>query len=185
MYLSAFEILKATIIEGVKNVVVFLPPPDEDTILALKKDMPANEFQAIFDSNVLSYRRLVEKYEKEVGVQFDKRDQFGLIPSCKWLNKEGILSKEEIENVKRVKEHRNQIAHELPSLLINRGLDVDLGYLEQIISILKKVEPFFARIDADIPAEVPDGAITSGGQIILGMVWDTVIEYLQELTEGN
>lgn len=182
LYLSAYEILKATIIEGVKNLIVYLPQPDEKAILDMKNELSANEFQAIYDANILSYKKLVEDYEREVGVKFKQRDHFGLIPSCEWLAREGVLLNHDIENVKKVKNHRNRIAHELPSLLISKGFDVDLGYLENIMNILKKVEPFFARIDADIPPDVPDESIMSGGQVILGMVWNAVTEYLQELT---
>ncbi len=182
LYLAAYEILKATIIEGVKKTVIYLPEPNENAILTLKGTMPADEFQAIYDANITLYKKLIKEYERAVGVQFEQRDRFGLIPSCNWLKKEGILSEQDIETIRKIRNHRNHIAHELPSLLISKGFDVDLGYLEQIINILRKVEPFFARIDADIPADVPDESIMSGGQLILDMVWNAVTEYLQELS---
>ncbi len=108
LYLSAYEILKATIIEGVKNLIVYLPQPDEKAILDMKNELSANEFQSVYDANILSYKKLIEDYEREVGVKFKQRDHFGLIPSCKWLAKEGVLLNHDIENVKKVKNHRNR-----------------------------------------------------------------------------
>lgn len=182
LYLAAYEILKATIIEGVKKVIIYLPEPNENAILTLKSTMSADEFQAIYDTNIVLYKKLIKEYERTVDVQFEQQDRFGLIPSCNWLKKEAILSEQDIETIRKIRDHRNHIAHELPSLLISKGFDVDLDYLEQIINILRKIEPFFARIDADIPADVPDKSIMSGGQLILGMVWNAVTEYLQELS---
>lgn len=185
LYLSAYEILKATVIEGVKNVLVCLPKPDVKAILSLEALLPADAFHATYDANISSYDKLIEQYKKEVGIPLEARDRKGLIPSCNWLKKEGILTDQDIENVRLIREHRNRVAHELPSLLIHKGFDVDLVHLENIVQILKKVEPFFARIDADIPADVPDESIMSGGGLVLAMIWNTVTEHLQELSREN
>jgi hypothetical protein len=44
-----------------------------------------------------------------------------LIPSCKWLQKQGALAEEEVDEIGLIRDHRNEIAHELPGLLIGEG----------------------------------------------------------------
>jgi hypothetical protein len=183
LYLSAYEILKATVIEGVAQILVYLPEPDEDGLLALKAMVPKDIFTSLYDQNVTAYRVLVEKYERELGIRFDERSRRGLIPSCDWLEAEGVLLAEDIQAIRAIRNYRNEIAHELPNLLVSEGSHLDLDQLEGIIAIIRKVEPFFARLDAEIPIDVPDERIMSGGQIILSLLWDAVIDYLQQLTE--
>lgn len=188
LFILAFESMKATIIEGVKDVFVFDPEPDKEHILSLKEKFPEERYQEFYksyESNVLSYKEQVGEYEKELNIKLKKRDHYGLIPSCEWLKKEGVLTTQDIENLKKAREHRNQMAHELPALLVNKGSDIDFDHLEHVIIIYKKVDPFFSRIQADIPADVPDDSIMSGGRIVLSLAWDTVLEYLQELKLEN
>ena len=50
--------------------------------------------------------------------------------SCLWLEQNAVLTGNEIQEIASIRRHRNQIAHELPRLLSERDLDVNLEYFE-------------------------------------------------------
>jgi hypothetical protein len=120
----------------------------------------------------------VNEYSQEVGGDYERRNWLGLIPSCKWLQKEGVITQQDVDIVRKLREQRNSIAHELPKLVVDTGFAVDIDSLGQITRILKKVGTYLARIDADIPGHVPDEDIISGREIVLGIIWDSVVKYL-------
>jgi hypothetical protein len=181
LYLSAYEILKSSIIEGVADLLVYLPEPQTLEDLESKGILEVPGFESYHEDSVRSYSALVERYEEALGIGFDQRGWRGFIPSCMWLQGEGVLTHEDVECLRQVRAHRNEVAHELPSLLVSKGAGVNLGHLEQIIRITKKIDPFFARVNTDIAPEIPDEDIMSLGVMILGLIWDAVTEHLQPL----
>ena len=181
LYLSAYEILKASIVGGVADLLVFLPEPQILEELESKGILEFPGCESYYEDSVRSYNALVERYEQALGIRFDQRDWRGFIPSCIWLQGEEVLTDQDVECVRQVRAHRNEVAHELPSLLVSKGAGVNLGHLEQIVRITKKVDPFFARVSTDIDPDIPDEDIMSFGAVILGLIWDAVTEHLQRL----
>jgi hypothetical protein len=187
LYLAAFEILKIAIIEGVKDQFVFLEEPKIPDELAQQIKNLTGEDSVI--PAIESYRKQVIGYEQQVKVKFDKRDQGGLIPSCEWLRDIGALDQAEVEDVHRIRKHRNEIAHELPSILVGKGFEVDLEFLTRIRSILRKIEIFYAQSDLLLDPVTLEEVILdndqfehlqSSRQIILDQIIDTVNEYLDQ-----
>jgi hypothetical protein len=190
LYLTAFEILKIAIIEGVKDQYVFLEEPViPDEIAAKIKDLTGEDFATAAIEN---YRGQIVDYEQQVKVKkFAERDQHGLVPSCEWLRDIGVLTQAEVEDVKKIKQHRNEIAHELPSILVGKEFEVELEFLAKIRIILKKVEIFYAQSDVlmdsvNFEEVVLDndhlGTLRSSRQIMLDQIIDTVREYLDQLS---
>ena len=137
------------------------------------------------------YLNDVARYESEVGIKLDNRDMHGLMPSCYWLQKQGLLTEPEIESIKAIREHRNEIAHELPSILISKNLDVNLEHFQTIRQLLHKVDVFWARNDLLLDPttfeevdiyEIPDTEIYSSREAILELITNTVVEYLNEIS---
>jgi len=187
LYLAAFEILKIAVIEGVKDRFVFLEEPKIPDELAQQIKGMAGE--DITTPPIESYMKQVVEYEQQVKVKFEERDQRGLVPSCEWLRDMGVLDQAEVEDVKRIRKHRNEIAHELPSMLVGKGFEVDLEFLSLIRSILRKIENFYARSDLFLdPATLEEvfldndqlENLQSSRQIILDQIIDTVREYLDQ-----
>jgi hypothetical protein len=189
LYLAAFEILKIAIIEGIKDQFVFLDEPKPPDELAPKiKDSTDVD---IATPAIENYRKQIVEYEQQVKVKkFEERDQNGLIPSCEWLRDMGVLDQAEVEDVIRIRKHRNEIAHELPSVLVGKGFEVDLEFLSQIRSILKKIETFYAQSDLLLDPVTFEEIILdndqlenlqSSRQIMLDQVIDAVREYLDQL----
>jgi hypothetical protein len=136
-----------------------------------------------------TYESQVEEYEQEVGgdsgLKFDTRDRFGLIPSCKWLQDSGVLTEAEVKEIRQIREHRNQISHGLPDLLVREGFGVDIDRLQCIRELLVKVEMFWARhqISIDHPEiyEVPDERIFSGRVLLMDQILQAIADYLEEV----
>ena len=190
LYLAAFEILKSAIIDGTKDFFIYQNEVTEEDVEELKKKIDpslANRFRE-------SYVKAVARYENEVGIKLENRDLKGLIPSCKWLQKQEVLTEKDIESVRNIREHRNEVAHELPTLLISKDFDVNLDHFQQIRQLLHKVDVFWARNDLLIDPttleevdtfDIPDNEIMSGRVAILEIITNTVVEYLNAITSTN
>ena len=102
----------------------------------------------------------------------------------------GLLDEGEVEEIKEIRNHRNEIAHELPSLLIGAGFEVNLMHFEQIGKLLRKVDAFWARSTLLINPEtfdevniedIPDEDILSGNVVVLGAIVNTVVDYFNQI----
>lgn len=190
LYLTSFEILKTAIIEGVKDFFIYQEPSSDDN---LKESLRAID-PSLVEHFQDSYQEEVNEYEKEVGIKLDDRDKLGLIPSCKWLQRQGVLSEEEVEEIRKIRDHRNEIAHELPELLVGEGFDIQLEHFQRIRTLIHKVDVFGARnevffdmstLDEVDVQDVPDDQIVSGRDAILTLITNTVVDYLNELMKGK
>lgn len=212
LYLSAFEILKLSIIEGLKSMLVWEKEITEDDLEVENRcieeyrnqlsdlglpDEALDDLTKDFQYTAKErerYLEQVERYEKEVGVRLDDRSFRGLIPSCNYLKSYKVLDGQDIELVKRIRDHRNKIAHELPQLLVSKGLDVELDLLMEMRRIIAKVEVNWARNDVLLDSktmdeidlsEIKDDEIRSGRMIILDLIINSVIEYLNQFDESH
>jgi hypothetical protein len=104
LYLSAFEVLKAAIIDSVAFSFVFLTKPDEDFILSLKEHLSEDDFSELYKANIGWYQEQVNEYSQEVGGDYERRNWLGLIPSCKWLQKEGVITQQDVDIVRKLRE---------------------------------------------------------------------------------
>lgn len=54
-----------------------------------------------------------------------------------------VISDDEIKEIHKIRRHRNEIAHELPRLIINSNLDVNLDYLFKIRELISKIDTWW------------------------------------------
>ena len=131
--------------------------------------------------------RMLDQYKQEVGESFDAKENYQLIPSCKWLQKNGVLSEGEIEEIKEIREYRHRLAHDLPELILSEDAQiVNLERFRRISrEILRKVELFWIRMYMDIKGiveDIPDEKI-SGAESFLDLIIGTVFDYLNTTQE--
>ena len=188
--MTSYEILKIAIIEGVKDFFIYQDPIsdyDEKELLNAVDPSVVERFRE-------RYQKDVSEYEEEVGINIDDRDRLGLIPSCKWLQKQGVLSEEEVEEIRQIRDHRNEIAHELPGLLVGEGFDIQLEHFQRIRALIHKTDVFWARNDVMFDAntfdevdiqDVSDDEIVSSRNAILTLITNTVFDYLNEIMKGK
>jgi len=190
LYLSAFEILKTSIIDSIKGFFVLAQEMTDEQAKELKDTISEDAVNRIREQ----YSEQVEEYERQVGAKFDGPDQYALIPSCRWLQKMGALEENEIDAVKQIRDHRNEIAHELPSLLIGEGININVNLFQRIRELLRKIDVFWARTGLQFDLEtlneinmddIRDEDILSGREIMLNVIADTVADYLNQLAGGS
>jgi len=187
LYLTAFEILKNSIIEGTRDFFIEERQMADEEVQKWKNALNDEDFQDIVGGAQRRYIKEADKYIEEIGIKPTERDRRGLIPSSQWLQKMGVLEEGEIQAIRKIRDHRNEIAHELPNLLIGEDFEVDLNHFQQIGEILHKVNVFWARStllfdpttweEIDV-RDVPDDSILSGSIIVLNEITNAVAEYL-------
>jgi hypothetical protein len=94
LYLTAYELLKDAIIENIRG---FFPFEYKDG-------------KAVLDEQ---YKDQVVRVHKDL-----------MNASCLWLQRNGVITEGEVEEIKNIRKHRNQIAHELPKLLGDADLNL-------------------------------------------------------------
>jgi len=190
LYLTAFETLKMAIVEGVKDFFILQTAVSDEA----EKEMLKSLQKELVERFKESYQREVDEYEKEVGISIDDRDRLGLIPSCKWLQRQDVLSETEINEIKAMRDHRNEIAHELPKILIGKGFDIELEHFQKMRALIHKIDVFWLRNDLLFDAntldevdmqDVTDDEIVSGRDSMLALITNTVVEYLQEISQDK
>ncbi len=190
LYLTSYEVLKIAVIEGVKDFFIYQTPISDDD----EKELLNSVDSALVERFRESYQKEVDEYEQAVGISIDDRDKLGFIPSCKWLQKQGALSEEEVDEIKIIRDHRNEIAHELPALLIGEGFDIQLEHFQRIRTLIHKIDVFWARNDVMFDAntfdevdiqDVSDDEIVSSRDAMLTLITNTVLDYLNEIMKGK
>ena len=151
LYITAFEILKASIIDKIKD------------------------FYAIgFDQNDYVIN---EKYEIEVL----SKNKSPLYASLSWLKEMSAIDDSDLEIFESIKNKRNKLAHEMPSLLQTQAiLDISDNF-RSLIELLHKIGVWWVR-EVEIPTdpdfdnlEVDSKEIMSGSTIMLQLMLDIAL----------
>lgn len=168
LYLTAFEVLTNTIIQRT-----------DDFFVSITNDFPHSpkEHQQL-------RARMTNEYKQEVGVKFSTPANHKLVPSCQWLQINGVLNAEDIDEIKEIRNHRNSLAHDLPELVLSDvDLVVNLEHFMRIRELVRKIQLFWIRIDMTIEGiteDVSDEDI-SGGWSVLDLIISTVIDSLNTI----
>lgn len=196
VYLAAFEMLKLSIVDGVESHFMQGMEYDEGELEELaeleKKEADlARELGTDYGPGPLTrYRELVASYEKEVDVRYSFSDAAKLVPSAKWLLAGGVLSEDDLPLVSAIRDHRNQLAHELPSLLLGEAMEVDFDMFAALRSLLRKVDLHWFRSDIALDPRtwteidttgIPDDEIYSGREAMLQIIISALTEYVNSL----
>ncbi len=121
LYLTVYELLKSAIIENIRQFFTF----------DYRDGKPVPDQQYIDE---------VIRAHKDV-----------LFASCLWLQSNGVIESVDIDNIRKIRSHRNQIAHELPEILFEPTLRVDEEHFWIIRALLTKIELWWMK-NFDIPA---------------------------------
>src|SRR5687768_12192121 len=78
-----------------------------------------------FDENGFTYS---DDYEKRVLARHKSR----FLASVLWLVEAGALTEADADQLRALREYRNEVAHELPKMLVEVGHDIDVDRIRQI-----------------------------------------------------
>lgn len=148
LFITCFEILKDSIIDQPKNFFT-------DT---WSSDGPVES---------LEYRAKVLDLDP-------KRNP--LRASSIWLKQNQVIDEVDEKSFMEIKEHRNQIAHQLPQLISSADKNVELERLTEIQRLVLKIDRWWImNVELDIqdeidPSTVVESEIMSGNSIFISMV---------------
>lgn len=96
--------------------------------------------------------------------------------SCLFLEEIGVLSSQDLLDVRAITSHRNSIAHELPRLLVSEDLDVDIEQLGRIRQILGQVDNWRKEYDVlpIYPGVKAEDVRSMRTAIVDKILWDVV-----------
>ncbi len=168
LYLTAFELLKYSVEKRLKN---FLCP---------RQSMDENyEYQ-----NSQEYKEQV--LNRRIPALKNKKNTY--YSSCLWLKENGVITEEEVEELHKVKLHRNKIAHELPKLLVDSDHEINIELFESINKLLTKIEQWWI-VEFEMPVNpefdnfdyvnVDMNEIKSGNIILLNHLIEVVKEEIK------
>lgn len=127
LYLATFEVLK-TIVIG--NLISFFAFGDCDQ-----------------DGNP----RRTEHYRAELAKHGFKQHHDEYKAACLWQKHTEAIDDEECAKLLEIRDHRNQIAHELPTLLLDAKLEVDVELLVEARNFIHKLDRWwFENVEMDI-----------------------------------
>ena len=143
LYISGYEILKTSIIESVKNTVVARVDGEvREDLLSYQSEIGGTAYGHVLGRPGAAQpsQPAIAAYEGTLGIRYDVRDETGLMPSCLWLERQGVFDQDAVQLVRQIRQHRNEISHELPSILVGQGYELKLEHLEDMEQILNHVE---------------------------------------------
>lgn len=151
LYLTAFEVLKSTIVDQIRDFY-------SQEIGADYKSVPSPEYVA--------------------EMQGLHKNRF--IASCLWLQQNNVISQADMEEILLIRDHRNQIAHELVTFLIDAAHEINKDDLATMQRLLAKIDRWWA-IEVHIPVnadfdgeEIDETHIKSGRMIIIDTIFDII-----------
>jgi hypothetical protein len=130
LYLATFEVLKTIIIDDLVSFFAF----------------------GEFDQEGRPKKTGRYKAERDKHGFKQHRDEYKA--ACLWLKDADAIDDGECNRLLAVREHRNQIAHELPSVLLDSKLEVDVGLLVVARNFIHKLDRWwFEYVEMDINPE--------------------------------
>lgn len=113
-----------------------------------------------------------KKYKAEV--RSLHKDEFQA--SCLWHVSNDIITSAEFDEIQVLRRHRNEIAHELASFLIDIDKEVNIQYLRAILRLLTKIDRWWIMnfqllINSDYDGvEVNEADVKSGRMVLLDVI---------------
>lgn len=152
IYLAAFEILKGSVIGRIETFFTDGFGPQ---------------------GNILS---------PEYAVEVESKHKSKVRASLEWLKEQGAITSEDIEVFDKIREARNEVAHEMPSLLSGDNPVDFIQQLEQMVVLLRKIEVwwimnFELAINSDFrEAEIDEDRIMPGPLLALQLILEIALE---------
>ncbi len=123
LYLTAFELLKYAIEQRIKD------------FLCIGQEMDENfEYLNCQDYRDQILNRKIPQLNNNKNVYYS---------SCLWLKEANAITEDEVEELQKIRLHRNKIGHEIPRLIIDSDHEINLFLFESIKRLLTKIEQWW------------------------------------------
>jgi len=159
LLLTAYELLKIALIENVKSF-----------FRCDEKHIPES-----YDEHEKEIEQIRKKLPK-------KHRTHPILVYARWFQEYEAFGKEDYENIYKIWDYRNKVAHELYCFLLDSELEIDINKILQIRDIMEKVEVWwFKEVESPITTSIDwdrikNAEIRSGKMIILDLLISTALE---------
>jgi len=151
LFITAFELLKNDIVRKVKDFYI-----------------------CGFDSSGF-------KYSPDYKAKVRSKDKDIFKASCMWLFEGGALKPEHLDDLLLIREHRNEIVHELPKFLIDSESSINEELLKNANDYLKNIGKFWGSIEVDINPDFDNVEVDYDGiESLTSVLMSYIIEVCQE-----
>lgn len=150
LYVTAFELLRESIVGRIRSLYMVGFNPDGDII--------------------------DEKYEKTVL----SRNKSPLYASLNWLLENDVVDETDLLSFERIKSARNSLAHELPALVMQGANFNHIERFQELIALLKKIEVWWVvnveiSINPDFDGqEIDESGIVPGPVLMIQMMLEVL-----------
>lgn len=118
LYLAAFEMLKESVVGRPRNFFC----------------LAVSEGHIVTDLTSLRYQSEVRTLHKHL-----------FTASALWWQNSGAITIEEVDTLRRIREHRDQIAHNMPKMIATVEHSIDLDLLVQMNHLLAKIDNWWLQ----------------------------------------
>lgn len=119
--------------------------------------------------------------EREYQEEVSNRHKKVYEASCLWLADQAVFDESDVAELQRIREHRDQIAHELPALMMNPAFDVDLRLLSRMRHHLGAAGRYWGSVNASL-GEIPADEIDYDGIVSMSML---LFDHIASIVEGT
>jgi hypothetical protein len=105
-----------------------------------------------------------------------------LTASCLWLKDMKALTDDDLDSIERIRKHRNEIAHELATFVVDAGRDVNISDFPKIRDLMRKIDTwwileFHVTTNPDFDGQtIRPEDVASGPMLLLDHLVATVSE---------
>jgi hypothetical protein len=200
LYILGYELLRLSIVKGVKDFFVPQGEYSSEQIEEMKAlDMRMSYLseqmgQDLGQSGLETYLNQLNEFEQAVGKKFSTQENHLLLPCSRWLQAEGVITEADVEDISRIRDHRNEVIHETPRLLSDSGHNVDASLFVRACEILRKIDLFWFHNDVHLDpstweeidtSQVPDEEILSGREAFLSLASRVVVEFADRFSSDQ
>lgn len=175
LYLFCFEVLESSIIEDAKDYLV------EKLGLEEARSRKTTSWDELSDEMEHRQARVTSAYEKRLR----DLDRNKARASRLQLKEIGVLDAKDVDDIEEIRKHRNQIAHELPRLLVDEQLDVNLQHLVRIREILGKLEEWQKSVETAVRPELEGKEMRSSRIVVVDHILSTALSIMSHDEEST
>ena len=111
-----------------------------DSVVRKTKDFFIDGYKDGENTYSSEYSKVREFYKKDI-----------VIASAMWLADLNAIDKNDIETIKKFKEYRNLLAHEMPKIISDTSHDVKTEYMQEMRDLYRKISLWwFVEIEATV-----------------------------------
>ncbi|MEX2169486.1 MAG: hypothetical protein WD851_09245 [Pirellulales bacterium] len=117
-----------------------------------------------------------------------------------WFLEMGAIDQDDLDLLERLREHRNEIAHDLPKFITSADHDVNVELLRGLVELVTKIDRWWIK-EIEIPANpdfdeadldaIADAEIQSGRMVFLSLLLQIAtrddsesVQFYQQFMDG-